>query len=79
MSVPSDTRAKGLGRCPICGAPSTRDVRPFCSPRCADIDLGRWASGAYVIAGGDTDGDEDGDDRAAADAVAPANDEKKDG
>ena len=23
--------------------------RPFCSRRCADVDLNRWLSGAYVI------------------------------
>jgi endogenous inhibitor of DNA gyrase (YacG/DUF329 family) len=23
--------------------------RPFCSRRCADVDLGRWLKGAYAI------------------------------
>jgi endogenous inhibitor of DNA gyrase (YacG/DUF329 family) len=50
------------GKCPICGKPSVHAVRPFCSARCADIDLGRWVSGAYVIAGGQADGNEDGDE-----------------
>ncbi|MGE3228458.1 MAG: DNA gyrase inhibitor YacG [Hyphomicrobium sp.] len=53
------------GKCPICGKPSVHAVRPFCSPRCADIDLGRWVSGAYVISGGQSDSDEDGDDGVA--------------
>ncbi len=35
--------------CPICGKPSTREAYPFCSRRCADIDLNRWLSGRYVI------------------------------
>ena len=35
--------------CPTCGAPSMHDMRPFCSKRCADIDLGRWFQGAYAI------------------------------
>lgn len=35
--------------CPICGQPSVRALHPFCSARCADIDLNRWLSGAYVI------------------------------
>jgi uncharacterized protein len=35
--------------CPICGKPSTQAHHPFCSARCADIDLNRWLSGAYVI------------------------------
>ena len=36
-------------KCPICGKPTTRETYPFCSRRCADIDLNRWLSGAYVI------------------------------
>jgi endogenous inhibitor of DNA gyrase (YacG/DUF329 family) len=35
--------------CPICGKPSSQEFHPFCSARCADIDLNRWLSGAYVI------------------------------
>ena len=35
--------------CPICGAPTSERLRPFCSRRCADVDLGRWLTGAYVI------------------------------
>ena len=35
--------------CPTCGAPALIDTRPFCSKRCADIDLGRWFQGAYAI------------------------------
>jgi endogenous inhibitor of DNA gyrase (YacG/DUF329 family) len=36
--------------CPICGKPSTPQNRPFCSTRCAQIDLGRWLKGNYRIA-----------------------------
>ena len=36
-------------RCPICAAPMRRAYRPFCSRRCADLDLGRWVTGAYRI------------------------------
>ena len=36
-------------RCPICGLPTAPQHRPFCSPRCADIDLHRWLSGSYAI------------------------------
>lgn len=39
-------RAKG---CPICGKPAVTDHRPFCSQRCADLDLGRWFRGNYRI------------------------------
>lgn len=35
--------------CPICGKPTVPDYRPFCSRRCADIDLGRWITGGYAI------------------------------
>jgi uncharacterized protein len=37
-------------RCPICGRPALPQYRPFCSPRCADVDLGRWFQGDYRIA-----------------------------
>ena len=46
-------------RCPICGRAATPDSRPFCSPRCADIDLGRWLTGQYVVAGRPEELDED--------------------
>lgn len=36
-------------RCPICGKPSDARYRPFCSRRCADIDLGRWFGEAYAV------------------------------
>jgi endogenous inhibitor of DNA gyrase (YacG/DUF329 family) len=36
-------------KCPICGKPAERSFRPFCSKRCADVDLQRWFSGAYAI------------------------------
>jgi uncharacterized protein len=39
--------------CPICGRPSVERFRPFCSGRCADVDLGRWFSGSYAIAADD--------------------------
>jgi len=49
-------------RCPICGKPSGKDTSPFCSRRCADIDLGRWLKGVYAIpARPDEAGEEDGD------------------
>ncbi|NNU81064.1 DNA gyrase inhibitor YacG [Halovulum dunhuangense] len=36
-------------RCPICDKPTERAFRPFCSKRCADIDLGRWMTESYRI------------------------------
>jgi uncharacterized protein len=44
-----DLRPALLARCPICGAPAAPASRPFCSARCADVDLQRWLSGVYVI------------------------------
>jgi uncharacterized protein len=35
--------------CPICGKPAVEALRPFCSRRCADVDLNRWLSGVYAI------------------------------
>ncbi|MEL6478540.1 MAG: DNA gyrase inhibitor YacG [Pseudomonadota bacterium] len=37
--------------CPICSRPTQAEWRPFCSKRCADIDLGRWMTGHYAIPG----------------------------
>jgi endogenous inhibitor of DNA gyrase (YacG/DUF329 family) len=36
-------------RCPICGRPREAKFRPFCSKRCADLDLARWFRGSYAI------------------------------
>jgi hypothetical protein len=36
--------------CPICEkAPPEATYRPFCSRRCADVDLNRWFTGKYAI------------------------------
>jgi len=35
--------------CPICGRPTVVAVKPFCSKRCADVDLSRWLGGAYRV------------------------------
>ena len=39
--------------CPSCGQPSVfapaNRWRPFCSPRCAGVDLGAWASESYRV------------------------------
>ena len=44
--------------CPICQKPTTPEYRPFCSKRCADVDLGRWITGAYVVPGDEEVGSE---------------------
>jgi len=37
--------------CPVCGRPSDQSgrFRPFCSPRCRQVDLGRWLAGDYAV------------------------------
>jgi len=36
--------------CPICRKnPPAEAYKPFCSRRCADLDLQRWLTGAYVL------------------------------
>jgi endogenous inhibitor of DNA gyrase (YacG/DUF329 family) len=35
--------------CPICGAETEQKFRPFCSRRCADIDLAKWLNGSYSV------------------------------
>lgn len=35
--------------CPICNKPSEATHQPFCSRRCADVDLGRWLGGGYSL------------------------------
>ncbi|MDO5621431.1 MAG: DNA gyrase inhibitor YacG [Paracoccus sp. (in: a-proteobacteria)] len=37
--------------CPVCNKPTAPEYRPFCSKRCADVDLARWLRGDYVIPG----------------------------
>lgn len=68
-------KAASLGRCPICRSPSVLRYRPFCSKRCADVDLARWLGGRYAIAGGNVDEDEDGDDARASEALRRDNDD----
>jgi endogenous inhibitor of DNA gyrase (YacG/DUF329 family) len=48
-------------RCPICKKPvrAAGADFPFCSDRCRSIDLGKWASGAYVIPSPLTDAEEE--------------------
>ena len=46
------------GRCPICGKPSSEAVAPFCSKRCADVDLQRWLAGSYAVPVEESDAEE---------------------
>jgi endogenous inhibitor of DNA gyrase (YacG/DUF329 family) len=57
MTDKTDTRP--VAKCAVCGKPAVDEFRPFCSKRCRDVDLNRWLSGAYVVAGKEEE-DEDG-------------------
>ncbi len=46
-------------KCVICGQPQNVEFKPFCSKRCADVDLNRWFSGAYAIPAAEEDEGED--------------------
>ena len=46
-----------MSACPICKKLAIQEFRPFCSKRCADIDLNRWLSDRYVVPGADEDDD----------------------
>jgi uncharacterized protein len=44
-----NTRDAAVRSCSICGKPQMLAFKPFCSRRCADIDLNRWLTGKYAI------------------------------
>jgi uncharacterized protein len=48
-----------LGRCPMCRKRATLDYRPFCSKRCADLDLAKWLGGSYALPAEETELTED--------------------
>lgn len=50
----------GGAACPICGRPVAPPFRPFCSKRCADVDLARWLRGDYAVPGDPADPGDDG-------------------
>jgi len=49
----ADRGAKAGQVCVQCGRPRDPRYDPFCSRRCADVDLYRWLTGSYVIPGGE--------------------------
>jgi endogenous inhibitor of DNA gyrase (YacG/DUF329 family) len=52
--------------CPICGKPAEPKTRPFCSRRCANVDLHRWFSGTYAVPAAESE--EDGLDEGEGEA-----------
>lgn len=48
--VPLKAASKASKACPTCKAALTsQDFKPFCSKRCADVDLGRWFNEGYSV------------------------------
>ena len=58
--------------CPICSKPTAEAYRPFCSRRCADIDLGKWLNGSYAVPSTDPDDAEEAADALEREAEARA-------
>ena len=52
-------RERAKSTCPICGKPATDELQPFCSRRCADVDLGRWLKEGYRVETDETPGEEE--------------------
>lgn len=50
-------------KCPTCGKPADEKYKPFCSKRCADIDLGRWLKEGYRIETDEVPGEDDPENR----------------
>ena len=46
--------------CPICSKPTDTAFKPFCSKRCANVDLQRWLVGSYSVPGGRDEDEQDG-------------------
>jgi hypothetical protein len=51
----------------MCGKPQEARFAPFCSKRCADLDLGRWLKGGYAIPGRPSEDEGGKQDESAAD------------
>jgi hypothetical protein len=59
IAADASEAAPDLGKCAICGRPATPEYRPFCTRRCADVDLGRWLRGSYAIPVNPSEDDEE--------------------
>ncbi|MEJ8473296.1 DNA gyrase inhibitor YacG [Roseibium algae] len=61
MSNPDQPSSRRMRPCPTCSKLSTEENYPFCSTRCAQVDLHRWLSEGYSIPVVETDESEDPD------------------
>lgn len=50
---------KKAQKCPMCDKPSAETYKPFCSKRCADLDLGQWLGEGYRIPSDEVPGFDD--------------------
>lgn len=71
----SGVETSSVKSCPNCGKAAAEKFRPFCSKRCADVDLHRWLSGAYAIP---VKEDEDEDGKKLAEDISGENEPEKD-
>jgi hypothetical protein len=62
-----DRKLPASGICPLCGKATDTAFKPFCSKRCADIDLNRWLKGVYAVPAKEEE-DEDGERPAQGEA-----------
>jgi len=46
-------------KCPVCGKLADAKYKPFCTKRCADIDLGRWLKEGYRVPTEEAPGEDD--------------------
>lgn len=60
MMETSEPREIRAPLCPLCGKLAVETFKPFCSKRCADLDLSRWLNGVYAVAAREEE-DEDGE------------------
>jgi len=51
MTKTAQPEPSKTGTCPMCSDPTVHAFRPFCSRRCAELDLARWLKGNYAIPG----------------------------
>jgi endogenous inhibitor of DNA gyrase (YacG/DUF329 family) len=61
------SKSPGSKPCPICGKPAVPEFHPFCTRRCANVDLNRWLGGVYAVPVKD-DEDEDGAEKREAES-----------
>ena len=60
---PREREKPRVRACPICGKPRDPRYEPFCSKRCADVDLHRWLKGSYLIPGAERSDEPDGGEK----------------